>query len=408
MTGSTERSVTGLGGWRRIPSDVVAVGLVSLFMDVSSEMVHSLLPVFLVSVLGASAATFGVIEGVAEGSTAITKLFSGVVSDWWGKRKPLLLAGYGLAMLVRPVFPLAGSAAVVFGARLIDRIGKGIRGAPRDALVADVTPPDRRGAAYGLRQSLDSVGAFAGPMLALGLMLAFNNDIRLVFWVAVLPAVIAVAILVFAVREPEVHRIERRRFPIEAAALRTLPPFYWFIVAVAALFTLARFSEGFLLLRAQAAGLTEGWTPAVLALMNAVYFSSAYPLGRLADRLDRRRLLAAGIGVLVAADLILAYANSVPLVLLGALVWGLHMGATQGLLASFVGDSAPASLRGTAFGIFNLVSGVALIGASVIAGELWSSVGPRATFLAGAIFAAVSTGAVLYAARRPMPGRERP
>lgn len=399
MTAPSRRSTGALAGWRNIPQDVVAVGFVSLFMDLSSEMVASLLPVFLVSVLGASAATFGVIEGVAEGSTAMTKLVSGVLSDWWGRRKPLLLAGYGIAMLVRPIFPLANTAVVVFAARLTDRIGKGIRGAPRDALVADVTPPEQRGAAYGLRQSLDSIGAFAGPSAALGLMLAFQNDIRRVFWVATLPAIIAVVIIVLAVREPEIHRIERRRFPIEASALRALPRQYWLIVAVAALFTLARFSEGFLLLRAQRAGLAEAWIPAVLVVMNAVYFLTAYPFGRLADRFDRRRLLAAGIGVLVVADLILAYASSIPLVLLGALVWGLHMGATQGLLASIVGDAAPAHLRGTAFGFFNLASGMALIGASVIAGELWSSIGPAATFALGAAFAAVGGGAVLYAAR---------
>jgi len=391
--------------WRQIPSGVVALGFVSLFMDVSSEMVHSLLPIFLVNVLGASAATFGVIEGVAETSTAITKVFSGVLSDWWGKRKPLLLAGYGLAALVRPVFPLAGTATVVFAARLIDRIGKGIRGAPRDALVADLTPPDRRGAAYGLRQSLDSVGAFAGPMIALGLMLGFNNDVRRVFWIAAIPALIAVGILLFAIREPATRRAERRDFPIQPGELRLLPAHYWLTIGIAALFTLARFSEGFLLLRAQRSGLGEAWIPAVLGVMNVVYFLSAYPLGRLADQLDRRRLLAGGVAVLVIADLILAYANTVPLVFLGALVWGLHMGATQGLLATLVGDAAPQRLRGTAFGLFNLASGVALIGASVIAGELWSRIGPTATFMAGAIFAAVSGVAILFYPRGATGGR---
>lgn len=385
---------------RRLPSGVVALGFVSLFMDISSEMIHSLLPIFLVSVLGTSAATFGIIEGVAEGSTAITKLFSGVLSDWWGRRKPLLLAGYGLAALVRPLFPLAQTAAVVFAARLLDRIGKGIRGAPRDALIADITPADRRGAAYGLRQSLDSVGAFAGPMIALGLMLAWHDDVRAVFWVAAIPAAVSVALIFLAVGEPAVHRPGHRRFPIRAAELAALPRQYWLTVAVAGLFTLARFSEGFLLLRAQGAGLGEAWTPAVLALMNLAYFLSAYPLGGLADRVDRRRLLAAGAGVLVIADLILASAATVPLVLLGALVWGLHMGATQGLLAALVGDAAPPDLRGTTFGLFNLAGGVALIAASIIAGELWSTLGPAATFVAGAVFAAASGTAILFVRAR--------
>jgi MFS family permease len=375
---------------QRIPQAVVALGFVSLFMDLSSEMIHGLLPFFLVSVLKTSALTFGVIEGVAEASTAITKLFSGVVSDWWGKRKPLILAGYGLAALVRPVFPLATTATAVFGARLIDRVGKGIRGAPRDALVADVTPPDRRGAAYGLRQSMDSVGAFAGPLIALGLMLAFGNNVRLVFWVAAVPAVISVLIIALMIHEPSSHLVEHRPFPVQRSQLRALPTHYWRVVGLAAVFTLARFSEGFLLLRAAQTGLSPALVPGVLVLMNLVYFLSAYPLGHLADRSDRRWLLAAGIGVLVLADLTLAWASSARLVLAGAMLWGLHMGATQGLLAALVGDAAPAHLRGTAFGVFNLVNGLALLAASVIAGGLWSSIGPNATFLVGAAFAVVS------------------
>lgn len=309
---------------QRIPRGVVALGFVSLFMDVSSEMIHSLLPLFLVSVLKTSALTFGVIEGVAEASTAITKLFSGAVSDWWGKRKPLLLVGYGLAALVRPMFPLATTATAVFGARLIDRIGKGIRGAPRDALVADITPPDRRGAAYGLRQSMDSVGAFAGPLIALGLMLDFGDDVRLVFWIAAVPAVIAVLIIALMIQEPSIQPTENRRFPIQRSQLRTLPTHYWLVVGLAGVFTLARFSEGFLLLRAAQAGLSPALVPGKLVLMNLAYFLSAYALGHLADRYDRRLLLAAGIGVLVLADLMLAWADSVRLVLAGTLVWGLH------------------------------------------------------------------------------------
>lgn len=359
-------------------------------MDISSEMIHSLLPIFLVSVLHTSALTFGVIEGVAEGTAAITKLFSGVLSDWLGRRKPLLLVGYGMAALVKPIFPLASTAADVFTARLIDRIGKGIRGAPRDALVADITPVDRRGAAYGLRQSMDTAGAFAGPLIALGLMVLFANDIRLVFWVAAIPAVIAVLIIVFMIKEPATSRSERRRFPIRRDELRTLSPHYWTVVGLAAVFTLARFSEGFLLLRAEEVGLDLAMVPLVLVLMNLVYFLSAYPLGRIADRFDRRKLLIAGILVLVLADIVLAFANNIGLVLVGALIWGLHMGATQGLLATLIGDAAPPHLRGTAFGVFNLVSGLALLAASVLAGALWSMVGPTATFLAGAVFGLIS------------------
>lgn len=374
-----------------IPRGVITLGFVSLFMDVSSEMIHSLLPIFLVDVLQASALTFGLIEGVAEAATALTKLFSGAISDWLGKRKPLLLAGYGLAAATRPLFPLADTATTVFIARLIDRIGKGIRGAPRDALVADLTPEGRRGAAYGLRQSLDTVGAFAGPLLAMGLMLSFANDFRFVFWLAAIPAAVSVLIIVFLVREPKVHHGHgQRRFPIRRAELRSLPSHYWVIAVLAAVFTLARFSEGFLLLRAEQAGLSPAVVPLVLVLMNLVYFLSAYPLGHLADRLNRRWLLVLGIAVLVAADLVLAWGDRVWVALLGAAIWGLHMGATQGLLTALIGDAAPPHLRGTAFGMFNLISGLAILGASVLAGGLWSMVGPAATFLAGAALAAVS------------------
>jgi MFS family permease len=390
-----------------IPRGVITLGFVSLFMDVSSEMIHSLLPIFLVDVLQTSALTFGLIEGAAEAATALTKLFSGVVSDWLGKRKPLLLAGYGLAAATRPLFPLAGTATTVFLARLVDRIGKGIRGAPRDALVADLTPEGRRGAAYGLRQSLDTVGAFAGPVLAMGLMLVFADDFRRVFWLAAIPAVISVLIIVFLVREPAVHHGDRpRRFPIRRAELRALPGHYWGIVALAAVFTLARFSEGFLLLRAEQAGLGPAAVPLVLVLMNLVYFLSAYPFGHWADRLDRRGLLVLGIAILMAADLVLAFADRVWLALLGAAIWGLHMGATQGLLAALIGDAAPPHLRGTAFGMFNLVSGFAILGASAIAGGLWSTVGPMATFWAGAAIAAVSGLGLLLPwsrSREPQP-----
>ncbi|HUN28047.1 MAG TPA: MFS transporter [Steroidobacteraceae bacterium] len=398
-TGSTDATSA------RIPSGVVTLGFVSLLMDVSTEMILSLLPVFLVSVLGASAATFGAIEGVAEATASITKLFSGAMSDFWGKRKPLLLAGYGLATLVRPIFPLAHTAAQIFAARLVDRIGKGIRGAPRDALVADITPPERRGAAYGLRQSLDSAGAFAGPLLALALMPLLANDMRRVFWFAGAPAVLCVLLIAIAVREPGVHHAPERRPVLVGAQLRALPGHFRFILALAGLFTLARFSEGFLLLRAQRAGLPVAWTPAVFVLMNLSYFLSAYPLGHLADRLDRRALIAAGAGVLVVADLVLAFAPSIAFVLLGALLWGLHMGATQGLLSAIVGDAAPASLRGTAFGLFNLVSGLALLAASVIAGALWTSIGSASTFLAGAAFAAASAIAIVLWGR---PGVRSP
>ncbi|MGH8579215.1 MAG: MFS transporter [Gammaproteobacteria bacterium] len=376
---------------QRLARGVVALGFVSLFMDTSSEMIHSLLPVFLVSVLGASALSVGVIEGIAEGATAAVKMFAGAVSDRSGRRKPLLVLGYGLAMLSKPLFPLATGIGMAFAARLVDRIGKGIRAAPRDALVADITPPALRGAAYGLRQSLDTVGAFLGPALALAVMAASGEDYRLVFWIAVLPAIASVAVLLLAVREPEFsHSAASRHFPICKEEIGRLERRYWLVVAFAAVLTLARFSEAFLLLRAADVGLSAALVPVVLLLMNVVYAASAYPFGRLSDRGGRRLLLAVGIGFLIAADLLLAAADTIGLVAAGAVFWGLHMGATQGLLAAIVAAAAPSNLRGTAFGVFNLVTAGALLAASTVAGALWSAVGPAMTFIAGAGFSAMA------------------
>lgn len=386
--------------FRGIHSSVVSLGVVSLFMDISSEMIHSLLPLFLVGVLGTSAATFGFIEGIAEAATAFTKLVSGTLSDWLGKRKPLLVCGYGVAALTRPIFPLASSASAVLLARIVDRIAKGLRGAPRDALVADVTPPELRGAAYGLRQSLDSIGAFLGPVAAMGLMVLFQGDVRPVFWWAGAPALASVLVVIFFVREPPSHLTTSGGFSLEKAGLRSLSTHYWLVVTIGGVFTLARFSEGFLLLRARDVGFSLAMSPIALVLMNVAYVSSAYPLGRLADVLDRRWLLAAGAFVLVIADVVLAQANGAGMVIVGSLLWGLHMGATQGLLAALVADSAPSTLRGTAFGVFNMVTGAAVLGASTIAGALWTNFGAPRTFLVGAGFAALSTIGVLLIPKR--------
>jgi len=375
----------------RLPRGVIALGMVSLFMDLSSEMIHGLLPVFLVTVLGVGAMTVGVIEGVAEATASIVKVFSGAISDWIGRRKPLVLLGYGLAAFTKPLFPLATGVGEVLTARFLDRIGKGIRGAPRDALIADITPQKIRGAAYGLRQSMDTVGAFAGPILAIVLMLLTNDNFRLVFWMATIPAFICVLLIVFGVEEPESTRQSAQaKFPINAANLRQLSATFWRVVGFAAVLTLARFSEAFLLLRGQGLGLAVAWVPLVLIVMNAVYAASAYPFGRLSDSSNRNRLLAWGIALLIIADLVLALAANIWMVILGAMIWGLHMGATQGLLSAMVADAAPADLRGTAFGIFNLISGLALLAASVIAGGLWTIAGPAMTFYAGAAFSSLA------------------
>jgi MFS family permease len=382
----------------RIPSAVWTLGIVSLLMDTSSELIHSLLPVFMVTVLGTSMLTVGLIEGLAEATALIVKVFSGVVSDWVGRRKPLAVLGYGLAALSKPMFALASSAGLVLAARLADRIGKGIRGSPRDALIADLTPKAIQGAAFGLRQALDTIGAFLGPLLALVFMLLWADNFRAVFWIAVIPAILSVSLLAFGVREPETSRSEKREFPIRRDNLRRLGRAYWWVVIVGGVFTLARFSEAFLLLRAQQGGLATAFAPLVFVAMNLVYAIGAFPFGRLADRMSRRGLLAAGLVVLIASDALLALAAHGPLLWAGIALWGLHMAMTQGLLAAMVAGSAPADLRGTAFGVFNLASGVALLVASALAGWLWDAYGPSFTFWCGAAFAALSLAGL---ARRP-------
>ena len=388
----------------RIPSSVWMLGFVSLLMDVSSEMIHSLLPLFMVTALGASALTVGVIEGLAEATALIVKIFSGVLSDYLGRRKGLALLGYGLGAFTKPLFALAPSAGVVLSARLIDRVGKGIRGAPRDALVADITPPELRGAAFGLRQSLDTVGAFVGPLLGVGLMLLWHDDFRAVFWVAVVPGLLAVGLLLFGVREPTAPAGgSRRSNPLSRASLRRLSAAYWWVVGLGAVFTLARFSEAFLVLRAQQAGIELALVPLIMVAMNVVYALSAYPFGKLSDRCSHSLLLAGGLAMLIAADLVLAIDGHWGTVLLGVLLWGIHMGMTQGLLAAMVAATAPAELRGTAFGVFNLLSGVAMLVASVVAGALWDRFGAPLTFLAGAGFCVLAL-LVLMLRRRPTAG----
>ena len=397
------RAVTPPAPRPPLPAAIWMLGFVSLLMDISSEMIHSLLPVFMVTALGVSAFTVGLIEGIAEATALIVKVFSGVLSDYWGRRKPLALLGYGMGALSKPLFALATGAGSVLAARFIDRVGKGIRGAPRDALVAELAPAEARGAAFGLRQALDTVGAFVGPLLAVALMLLWANDFRAVFWVAVVPGVLAVALLLFGVREPARAPGRPAVNPIRRANLRRLPRAYWWVVAIGAVFTLARFSEAFLVLRAQQGGLPLAWVPLVLIVMNVVYSLSAYPFGKLSDRVDHGVLLALGLVVLIAADAALATSNHWAWVGLGVALWGLHLGITQGLLATMVADTAPADLLGTAYGFFNLVSGVALLVASALAGLLWDVAGAAVTFVAGGVFCGVALLALL-ATRR---GRRR-
>jgi MFS family permease len=389
----------------QIPSGVWVLGFVSMLMDISSEMIHSLLPLFMVSTLGVSVFTVGLIEGLGESTALIVKVFSGTLSDYLGKRKGLALFGYALGAMSKPLFALAYTGGVVLSARLLDRIGKGIRGAPRDALVADIAPPHLRGAAFGLRQSLDTVGAFLGPLLAVGLMLLWANDFRKVFWVAVIPGLLAVALLLFGVREPERHQDGKRTNPIRRENLKRLGASYWWVVGIGAVFTLARFSEAFLVLRAQQGGIPVALVPLVMVAMNVIYAATAYPFGRISDHMSHTRLLALGLIVLVAADLVLASSDRWGVVLVGVALWGVHMGMTQGLLATMVADTAPADLRGSAYGFFNLLSGVAMLAASALAGLIWDHLGASSTFYGGTVFCAL---ALIGLAWRPSGSNAEP
>lgn len=386
----------------QIPASVWVLGFVSLLMDISSEMIHSLLPMFMVTTLGAGAFSVGLIEGLAESTALTVKVFSGALSDYLGKRKGLAVFGYALGALTKPLFAIAPSIGIVLTARLLDRVGKGVRGAPRDALMADIAPPHLRGAAFGLHQSLDTAGAFLGPLLAVCLMLLWTNDFRAVFWVAVIPGLMAVTLLLFGVREPVRHEHGRRSNPIRGENLKRLGASYWWVVGIGAVFTLARFSEAFLVLRAQQGGIPIALVPLVMVAMNLVYALSAYPFGKLSDRMSHTKLLAFGLVVLIAADLVLAANDHWGVVIAGVALWGVHMGITQGLLATMVADTAPADLRGTAYGFFNLLSGIAMLAASSIAGLLWDQFGPSFTFYAGAAFCVAALAGL---ARQPKSSR---
>lgn len=382
----------------RIPRGVWVVGGVSMLMDISSESIHSLLPLFMVTTLGTSVLVIGLIEGLAEATALFIKVFSGAISDYLGKRKGLALLGYGLGALSKPFFALASSSGMVLGARLMDRAGKGIRGAPRDALVADITPPELRGAAYGLRQSMDTTGAFLGPLLAVGLMLLLHNDFRAVFWIALIPGFLSVALLYFGLKEPKTPVEHKRTNPIKRENLTRLGKSCWWVIGLGVVFTLARFSEAFLVLRAQQSGVPLALIPLVMVVMNVIYSFSAYPFGKLSDGMSHTRLLQWGLVVLIAADVVLALSTHWTGIIVGVALWGMHMGMTQGLLAAMVAKTAPADLRGTAFGLFSLVSGVGLLMASVGAGAIWELWGAEYTFYAGAVICLLT---LLYLRKTP-------
>ena len=374
----------------KIPRSIWMLGLVSLFVDTSSELVHSLLPIFMVSSLGASMTYVGLVVGIAESTALIVKIFSGTLSDYFQKRKLLTIIGYGLAASTKLLFPLANSMGLVLTARFVDRIGKGIRGAPRDAMVGDIAPAEIRGACFGLRQSLDTVGAFFGPLLAIAGMIIFAGNIRTVLWIAVIPALISMIILIFGVEEPKIHYKIDKKPSLQLKEIYNLSSEYWKLVLIAGIFTLTKFSDAFLILKAQAIGFQVTFVPLIMVIMNIIYAFGAYPAGILSDKVNRKVVLLIGIVLLIIANIILAMADDFFMLVLGIIFWGMHMAFTQGLLATMVTDTTAPEIRGTAYGIFNFVCGIAMLLSSIIAGILWDQLGSSSTFIAGAIGAALA------------------
>jgi len=367
----------------KIPKSIWALGFVSMFMDVSTEMIHSLLPIYLVSILGVSAIAVGMIEGIAESTSLLIRIFSGTLSDYLGKRKLIATIGYGIAAATKPLFAIATSLNVIMAARFVDRLGKGIRGAPRDALIGDLSPLSIRGACFGLRQSLDNVGAIAGPLIAILLMWLFANNIKAVFWAATIPAFVSFFIILVVVKEPkkEHHYNQEEQKPFNIKDVAKLHSSFWWVIVIAVVISFARMSEAFLVLKAQDAGFELMYIPLVLVIMNLIYASTSYPAGKLSDKIDRMHLLSLGTLILLISDLLLAYATTHIHTMLGVALWGLHMGVTQGIFAALIVDKTPAHLYGTAFGIFNFLCGLAILFGNIIAGWIWSVHGAQLTFL---------------------------
>ena len=368
-----------------IPRQVWVLGFVSLLMDVSSEIVQTLLPLYLVAGLGASAVTVGFVEGFSIAVAMVTRLSSGFLSDWFGNRKFLAALGYGLAAISKPLFPLADSLFWIVGAKFLDRVGKGIRAAPRDALIADITPAEIRGASFGLRKSLDTVGGFVGPIAAIGLMLWTGGSFSTIFWIAVIPAFLAVGLLVACVKEPDVPAARKKGAALNLKDAVLLNRANWVVILVSSILAIARFSEAFLLLRSQQVGFSIAWVPATMVIMHLVYGLAAYPVGMLSDRIGRNVMLGISLLFLLAGDLVLAYTATIPFLILGIVLWGLHMGFSQGILATLIADTAPSHLRGTAFGVFSLTTGILALVGNLAAGALWDQQGAQATFLMGAL-----------------------
>lgn len=374
----------------KLPKQIWALGFVSLLMDISSESIQGVLPIYLISSMGATATTLGLFEGVTEAMALVVKVFSGSLSDWMKKRKPLVIAGYFMGAISKPLFALANSVSMIFFIRLFDRIGKGVRGAPRDALMADIVPNNLRGQAFGLRQSLDTIGAFIGPILAMIVLSISNNDFSLLFWIAAIPGFLAVGVLFFGVHEKERSESIRPMSRLQFSDLKNFKKDYWLVVLLGCIFQLSRFSEAFLILKGKELGLPIESSPLVFIVMNIVYALTAYPIGNLSDKIGRSFFLIMGFIILIVADVLLATTSSIYLTFIGIALWGLHMGFSQGVLSAMVADTCPPQYKGTAYAFYNLFSAVALMLASTIAGSLWDNFGSQMTFFTGAGLAMVS------------------
>lgn len=373
----------------RIPRTVWVLGFVSLLMDISSEMIHALLPLFMAGTLGASAIWIGLVEGIGEGTALIAKVFSGVVADRFGHKKRLVFAGYFLGVISKPVFALAGSMPVVLAARFFDRIGKGLRGAPRDAIVADVTDESIRGAAYGLRQSLDAAGAFVGPLLATLLLLLWTEELRSIFWIALIPGAACLALILFGVEDNVTPTVNTKHIAWKDLKIVMTPAFVQLVI-LGTLFSLARFSNAFIVLRAADIGIEHAWIPMTVVLMNIAFSLSSYPFGKLADKLNPMKLLALGMVLLALANLLFAYAANYRILATGIVLFGMHLGATQGIFSTIISEIAPSEVRATAFGIFNFFSGLALLASGLVAGSLWEYMGAQYCFGGGVVFALIT------------------
>lgn len=373
----------------RIPRTVWVLGFVSLLMDISSEMIHALFPLFMAGTLGASAIWIGLVEGIGEGTALIAKVFSGVVADRFGHKKRLVFAGYFLGVISKPVFALAGSMPVVLAARFFDRIGKGLRGAPRDAIVADVTDESIRGAAYGLRQSLDAAGAFVGPLLATLLLLLWTEELRSIFWIALIPGAACLALILFGVEDNVTPTVNTKHIAWKDLKIVITPAFVQLVI-LGTLFSLARFSNAFIVLRAADIGIEHAWIPMTVVLMNIAFSLSSYPFGKLADKLNPMKLLALSMVLLALANLLFAYAANYRILAAGIVLFGMHLGATQGIFSTIISEIAPSEVRATAFGIFNFFSGLALLASGLVAGSLWEYMGAQYCFGVGVVFALIT------------------